>query len=121
MSPVEKTVEWYGRAWQEPDPAERRRLLDACWADDGVYCDPTARVRGRAGLAEHIGGFQEQFAGCRIELTTAPDEHDGYVRFGWRIVRDGGDQVSEGTDFGELDDDGRLRRIVGFFGPLRPA
>ena len=43
------------------------------------------------------------------------------MRFGWRIVRDGGEQVSEGTDFGELDDDGRLRRIVGFFGALRPA
>jgi hypothetical protein len=38
-----EVVAAYGAAWNEPDEDARRKLLDQAWADDGVYCDPTAR------------------------------------------------------------------------------
>jgi SnoaL-like protein len=114
----------YGQAWLETDPAARRALLDRCWAEDGEYCDPLGRAVGRDGLADHIGGFQAEQPGARLEVVTGVDEHDGFVRFGWRLLAPDGSVALEGTDFGELDDDGALRRVVGFFGPLpagRPA
>ena len=109
-------VRAYGAAWNEPDEAARRKLLNDAWADNGVYSDPMGRAEGREGLAQHIGGFQQQFAGHRIDLTSGVDEHDGFLRFTWAMVGPDGGTVLEGIDFGELAPDGRLRRITGFFG-----
>jgi hypothetical protein len=36
----------YAAAWDAHDEGERRALLERAWADDGVYCDPTARIVG---------------------------------------------------------------------------
>jgi hypothetical protein len=114
-------VDGYARAWLEPDPAARRALLERCWAVDGVYCDPLGRATGRDGLADHIGGFQAEQPGARLEVVTGVDEHDGWLRFGWHLRAPDGSVALEGTDFGELDGDGVLRRIIGFFGPLPPG
>jgi len=116
----DRAVAGYARAWLETDAAARRALLDQCWAEDGVYCDPIARVVGRQALADHIGGFQAEQPGARMEVVTAVDGHDGYVRFGWQLVAPDGSVAVEGIDFGELDSGGALRRVIGFFGPLPP-
>jgi hypothetical protein len=41
------------------------------------------------------------------------------LRFSWRLIQPDGTAI-EGMDFGELDGDGRIKRIVGFFGPFTP-
>lgn len=110
----------YGAAWNEADPAARRTILDAVWAADGVYCDPSTVVEGRDALSGHIGGFQEQMAGHAIVTTSGVEEHHGWFRFAWRLTAADGTPVVDGFDVGELDDDGRIRRIVGFFGPFPP-
>ena len=113
-------MDGYARAWLETDPVARRVLLDECWAEDGVYCDPIARTVGRQALADHIGGFQAEQPGARFEVVTGVDGHDGYLRFGWQLRAPDGSVVVEGTDFGELDSGGALRRVIGFLGPLPP-
>ena len=42
-------------------------------------------------------------------------------RYGWELVGPDGTVAVDGTDIVEIDDDGRLTRIVGFFGPLASA
>jgi hypothetical protein len=113
---IADTVELYVAAWNEPGEERRRQLLERAWADDGTYTDPQAHIAGRDALVALIGDFQRRFPGARIEPSGGVDEHHGLLRFAWRIVRPGG-PVMEGVDFGELAGDGRLRRIVGFFGP----
>ena len=119
MAPNE-VVSAYGAAWNEQDEAARRKLLEQAWADDGVYCDPTATVDGRDALVAHIGGFQTMLPGARIETSSGVDEHDGWLRFAWTMIGADGTPAMEGLDVGELGPDGRLRRIVGFFGPFPP-
>jgi SnoaL-like domain len=118
---VGAAVDRYAQAWQETDPAARRVLLEQCWTVDGVYCDPLGQVTGRGGLADLIGRFQTQQPGARLEVVSGVDEHDGYLRFAWRLLAADGAVTLEGTDFGELDSGGALRRIIGFFGPLSPG
>jgi len=117
MSNVAEVVALYAAAWNEPDAAARRRALERAWAEGGVYSDPTAHVEGRAALVAHIGGFHAQMPGARILVTSGVDEHHGAIRFTWALRTGDGTVVTEGIDFGELGDDGRLRRITGFFGP----
>ena len=117
MADVQEIVAAYAAAWNEPDTAARRRALERAWAEGGIYSDPTARVEGRDALVAHIGGFHAQMPGARILLTSGIDAHHGAIRFTWALRAGDGTIVTEGIDFGELADDGRLRRITGFFGP----
>ena len=120
LTPKE-AVELYGAAWGEPDEAKRRELLEKAWADDGVYTDPTAEVTGRDALVAHIGGFLEQTQGAQIVITSGVDSHHGKrLRFSWQMQNADGAVLAEGIDYGQLDSDGRLELIVGFFGPFPP-
>ena len=104
----------------EPDRAVRQQLLERAWAEDGTYTDPTAQVTGRKEFVDHIARFFEQFPGAHFELTSGIDTHHEKLRFTWRMVLPNGKVFVEGIDFGELSLDGKLHRIVGFFGPLAP-
>jgi SnoaL-like protein len=111
-------VATYAAAWGELDAEARGRLLQECWAPEGVYVDPTTRAEGREGLSAYIAGFHERMPGYRIDLTTSADGHGPHLRFGWAMKRPDGSVELEGMDYAEVDDAGRLTRIVGFFGAL---
>lgn len=115
---LDELIALYCQAWSEPDRALRQQLLDRVWTEDGTYTDPNAHVVGRKALVEHIGRFFEQFPGARIVPSSVVDAHHEKLRFTWRLVLGDGKVFVEGIDFGELSSDGKLRCIVGFFGPL---
>jgi hypothetical protein len=115
---TQQIVEAYGASWGEADIAKRRQLLEQAWADDATYTDPQSDVAGRDGLIELISGFQAQVNGAKIVATSAVDEHHGKIRFTWQMQAADGTTMMEGIDFGELAPDGRIQRIIGFFGPL---
>ncbi len=114
-----KIVAVYGASWNETDDAKRTVLLEESWADDGVYRDPQGTAIGRAALVAHIGGFHAMFPGRSIDFASGVDVTEAGLRWAW--VMHNGDAVElEGMDFGELAPDGRIQRIVGFFGPFPP-
>lgn len=116
MTSLTETLTAYGQAWHENDAGKRMTLLDTAWAEDGIYQDPSADVRGRQALCDHIGGVHHSFPGARVEITSGADMHHGKIRFFWRMVLEDGSVAIEGTDFGEVAPDGRLSTIIGFFG-----
>ena len=115
---VNEIVQAYAAAWLELAEENRRELLARAWADDGTYTDPMRHLHGRDALNQTIANFQQQRPGNRIVVTSGVDHHHDMVRFGWTWYGADGSTIMEGVDFGELASDGRLRRIVGFFGPL---
>lgn len=115
---VQETVDAYIAAWNEEDEAKRAELIAKCWSESGTYTDPLADVRGRDGLSELIKGFHQQMPGARIAVTTGIDQHHNEIRFGWALQ---GGQNIEGIDVGTLDGDGKLTRIVGFWGVNPPT
>ena len=117
MTTTQEVVDAYGKAWNEPDETERRRLLEVAWTDGGTFTDPQSDVAGRDALVAHIASFHQQFAGAQITPASGVDEHHGRVRFTWKMTGADGATIMEGIDFGELAADGRLQKIVGFFGP----
>ena len=116
---VNEIVAAYGAAWNETDQARRTALLEQSWADGGVYSDPTATVDGRTALVDHIGGFHAVMPGHTIDMVSAVDTYNEVFRFAW-VMRKGEEVAVEGVDFGEIAADGRIQRIVGFFGPFPP-
>ena len=107
----------YLAAWNEPDASLRQALLQQCWSEDGVYVDPNVSLAGRAALDRHIAKVQSGRPGARLEFMSGIDAHHNLVRFLWRLVRADGTCGDTSIDFGELGPDGRLMKMVGFFGP----
>ncbi|MGE3864860.1 MAG: nuclear transport factor 2 family protein [Burkholderiaceae bacterium] len=117
---LETLVDTYCQAWSESDPQVRRQLLARIWAADATYTDPTVHAANGDELLTHITGLLTQWPGARIERVSAVDAHHGCLRFSWRLTMADGNALPDGLDFVDLADDGRIRRVVGFFGPLSP-
>ena len=116
MTTVAETVGAYIAAWAETDEAKRKKLIEQCWAEDGLYVDPVAEERGRDGLSQIIAGFHAQQPGARIDIASGIDQHHNQIRFAWTFVQADGKTAVEGIDAGELAEDGKIARIVGFWG-----
>jgi len=119
LSDRDAVIDAYCAAWDEPDAATRERRLAAIWAEGGVYTDPTVDLAGLDALSAHIATVQAKLPGSRLERTTGLDDHHDVARFGWRKVLADGTPLAESLDLVVFDPDGRLRRVVGFFGMLR--
>ncbi len=114
----EAVVLTYVEAWNEADDAKRLGLLDLCWADDGTYLDPTAAVSGRNALSQHIGTVLGRRPGARVVLLSDVDVHHDVARFLWRVELPGGRLGDTSIDVCDFGADGRLTRVVGFFGEI---
>ena len=113
---VTDIVTQYMAAWNEPEAAARQALLEQCWSDSGVYLDPRTSLTGRDELARHIAAWQAARPGVRLEFMSGIDVHHNVFRVLWRLVRADGSCGDISIDFGEVGADGRLVKIIGFFG-----
>lgn len=118
MTVLEDRILGYMAAWSEADEAKRGALLETCWGEQSLYSDPTGKLEGREALTRHIGGFLRRYPGHRFVLTSGVNQHHGWLRFSWALIKADGRPVLEGCDFGAVGSDGRLQSITGFFGPL---
>ena len=117
---LERLIDRYCEAWGVADAAQRLSLLDEVWTEGGVYTDPRSHLTGAPALSEHIGRVLTRRPGATIRRTSAVDAHHGWARFHWQVLLSDGTLLPEGIDLAELTDSGKIRRIVGFFGPLEP-
>jgi hypothetical protein len=115
---AETLVTRYCDVWNEANPTRRRALLQVVFAEDGVYVDPTVRVTGLSALTDHIGRVAEKYPGSTIVRTSAVDLHHDVLRFSWHKRLADGQPLAESIDVGAVDERGKLRLIMGFFGPL---
>lgn len=111
-------VDTYCAAWNDTDPTRRLPLLRSVWGRNATYTDPTVLLTGAEELSDHIGRVLVRFPDTRILRTSAVDCHHDVFRFAFRRAAPDGQTLRDGLDFGEIGADGRLRRIVGFFGQL---
>jgi hypothetical protein len=112
----DSAVSDYCAAWSVTDRGARDRMLAQVWASDGVYSDPEPTLAaGRAALSDAIADFQHHYPGTHFRCS-APQIHHRFMRVTWVLLRADGTQVTHGVDFYDMARDGRIQRIVGFFG-----
>ena len=104
----------YIDAWNETDPAARRAMIDALWAEDARYVDPLAEAAGRDAIDATIGAVQQQFPGFVFRLRGPVDGHHNQARFGWELGPGEGEAPIAGFDVAVTDGDGRLELVLGF-------
>ncbi|EJL29216.1 hypothetical protein PMI01_03377 [Caulobacter sp. AP07] len=107
----------YIALWNETDADRRRGLLARDWSADATYVDPLMQAQGHDGVDGLVAGAQSRFPGFRFALDGPADGHGPHIRFSWTLGPAGveGDAASvRGTDFVEIDPEGRLSRVTGF-------
>jgi hypothetical protein len=106
-------IEKYIAAWNETDPASRRRLVDEVFAPDAAYTDPMAAVTGRDQIAAMIAAAQGQFAGLEFRLAGPVDAHHDIARFTWHLGPRDAAPVVVGFDVAVIAE-GRIETVHGF-------
>ena len=107
-------------AWNEPDSSRVRAHLEGALAPDVHFVDPSIDVRGIDGFEANVHEVQGRIPGAVYSRTSGVDAHHGFYRYHWAIHRDG-KLVMPGFDVTEVDDQGRVLKVIGFFGPMPEA
>ena len=115
-SSLERLVDGHLAAYCERDAARRGAAIRQLWNAQGRLVDPPMEAGGHEGIADQAATLLAQFPQHRFERSTPVDAHHGFLRYGWRLLDAQGTAVLQGVDFAELDAEGRLLKVVGFFG-----
>jgi hypothetical protein len=110
-----RSIRDYFAAWAEPDGDKRSRHLEVCWSERGRFADQFASLSGRPSLCAWIGTAQKMSPGLSLALSGEPQFCQGTVLFRWDMKA--GDQiVGAGVNVGEVDLEGRITSLTGFWG-----
>ena len=120
MNDIVTIIDTHLAGYCEPDAGARARLLASSWSPDGELIDPPFDGAGHDGIAGLVDAVLSHFPGHVFRRSTAVDAHHDFARYGWELVAPDGSVPVSGVDFAQLAADGRLQRVVGFFGPLTP-
>ncbi len=118
---VESLVDRYLEAWNEADDDRRAHLLAALFSADAEYRDPVMRGDAPGGINAMIAAARAQFPGAVFHRLGAAEAHHDALRFTWALRAADGADLALGTDVGRLNDDGRLRSVIGFLDPVPAA
>lgn len=118
---IDRVLAAYTAVWSEPDAARREALLKSCWSEDSEIVGPGYAFKGTQAVLAEAARFQAQEPGARVVLTSGFDAHGRWARFTFALLGPDGGVANEGWDLVELAADGRIARVISFWGPLPPV
>jgi uncharacterized protein YndB with AHSA1/START domain len=111
------TIDAWFAAWVEPDQGERERSLARVAAANVQFRDRFSAIDGIAELVQQIGAAQRFMPGVRIERSGAIRHCQGRVLVDWVAKGPDGAQRGAGVNLFELQSDGRIGAVTGFWNP----
>ncbi len=104
-------------AWNEPDPSLVRGHLDCALSSSVRFVDPSIDLTGIADFEANVHKVRADLPGATYSRTSGVDSQHDFHRYQWAIHQ-GGELVLAGFDVTEIDEEGRVTCVIGFFGPL---
>jgi hypothetical protein len=108
----------YVELWSEPDAGRREELLRICWTEASEIIGPGYYFKGSKAVQDEVARFHRTEPGFRTVLTSGFDGHGSWVRFAFALLNPQGSVVNEGWDIVEFSRDGKIRRVISFWGKL---
>ncbi|HEV7720718.1 MAG TPA: hypothetical protein VGO60_05520 [Iamia sp.] len=118
---VAALVDAHLAAFSAPDDATRRALIEQAWAPTGHFADPLFAATGHDeidALAASVPGLYPDHVFTR---TSGIDLHHGQARYAFAFTGPDGTVVVDGVEVAQVGVEGRLVRVIGFFGPVPEA
>ena len=108
----------YAAAFNTNDPAEQRQLITRCFVEDGMIISNFEELVGHEAILAMIARFRRERPHDRAVLTSGIEQHHNLFRFTSLVITPEGNRYNEVLDIGEVGTDGRITRIITFYGPL---
>jgi uncharacterized protein YndB with AHSA1/START domain len=109
-------VDDFLRAWGDPDATTRRSLLEASADPAIVFRDAFGATAGLDDLLANLEAIQIHMPGIRLRREGEVRLSHGTALAGWVAEKEDGTRVAAGTNVYDLAPDGRIARVVGFWG-----
>lgn len=117
MQTVPPSLDAMLAAWNEKDPERIRGHLEAALSPNVVFADPDNFVVGIDAFEAMVRKFGADIPNAKAERTSGFNHHNNRYRYTW-LVSSGETPMMPGMDVAELDDDGKVVRVDGFFGDI---
>lgn len=105
--------------WNCADAVERRALADRVLEHNVHFADPNHNIIGRDAFLAMVDAVQQRIPGAVYARASAIDWQNNFARYHWRIDL-GGQRLMDGFDVTEVNDGGKIVKVIGFFGTLAP-
>jgi len=109
-------VDAFLAAWSEKDEARRRAALAAVATEDVTFADAFSCTAGIDDLVAHLAAAQFHMPGVVLERTGDVRQCQGTAIVEWAAKGPDGAPRGRGTNVFDLAPDGRIARVVGFWG-----
>lgn len=105
--------------WNTPDPDERRGMAESALEHNLHFVDPRHNIIGRAPFLAMVAETRAAFPAAVYRHASRIEMQNNFCRYHWAIDMDG-KTVMEGFDVTEVNDTGKVVKVIGFFGRLDP-
>ena len=117
MSEIPEPLERMMGMWNERDLAKVRGQIETIFSEDVVFIDPSNSIVGHDAFEEMVREFRTRLPDAVCSHASGFDAHHGLHRYHWEIHQ-GETLVISGFDVTQIDRDGKISRVEGFFGPI---
>jgi hypothetical protein len=117
MSQPTNSVDRMLAVWNERDLTRTRGHLEAALTPDVTFIDPTIETHGLGEFEDNVRDFRTKYPQAVIRRASGIDSHHNLHRYGWEISV-AGKVFLVGFDVAETAEDGKVCRVLGFFGQL---
>ncbi len=117
MPEAPKVLERMMAMWNERDLETIRGDIDEIFSKEVIFIDPANSIVGHDAFETMVREFRARFPDADISHSSGFDQHHGLVRYHWEI-RQEDKLLMTGFDVCEINQDGRVCRVEGFFGPI---
>ena len=116
MSEIKQIIQDYVSAWNISSSEERMTIMNRILAQDCLYADSHLPdpIIGTESHCLFIDRFRDKFPDLGLNLISLPDFHHGYFRFRWQILKSDGNLFTQGSFFGEINEQQQITKLVGF-------
>lgn len=117
MKQVPEALSFMLGAWNERNLDKIRSHINKCISDKIVFADPDNFVQGKDEFTEMIVRFRQENPEAILKPISGMDSHHNRFRYSWGNFI-GGVMTVKGFDVVQLDENGLVERVDGFFGDL---
>lgn len=104
-------------AWNATDDAVIRQLTQSSMEHNVHFVDPNHNIMGREAFIAMIHAVHQQIPEAIYARASRVDIQNNHCRYHWTI-HSKGQLLMSGFDVTEVNDGGKIVKVIGFFGDL---
>lgn len=117
MSTRPKSFDAMFTAWNERDVNRVRGHLEKALSPEVEFIDPKIITHGIDEFEANVREFRGKYPHADLRISSNVDSHHALHRYHWEISYQS-KVMLVGFDVTETDEQGLVKRVLGFFGPL---